>query len=69
MHAKAIEQAPTSTQLLRSALDNLRGITYQERQLLDRRELHGDSSPEVLPEINQFRAARGKPPLDEDKPD
>ena len=69
MTAKAQEQAPTSTQRLRASLDNVLGITYQERQLLDRRDLEGDNSPEVLAGINQFRAARGKPPLDDDKQD
>ena len=68
-HAKALEEAPTSTQQLRNVLDNVLGITHRERQLLDRHELDGDNSPEVLAEINQLRADRGKPPLDEDKQD
>jgi len=55
----------TSTEKLRGMLDNIMHISHRERQLLDRRELEGDSSPEVLDEINQLRAARGKPPLGE----
>jgi len=64
-----LEPTPTqtSTQKLRSALDNVLGITYQERQLLDRRQLHGDDSAETLVEINRFRAERGKGPLGEDE--
>jgi hypothetical protein len=50
-------------------LDSLLGISHQERELLDRHALDGDNSPEVLAGINQFRAARGEPPLDENKPD
>jgi hypothetical protein len=34
--------------------------------LLDRRELDGDHSPDVLAEINELRAARGKLPLGQD---
>jgi hypothetical protein len=54
----------TSTEELRDVLDNIMRITPRERQLLDRRELDGDGSPEVLAEINELRAARGKPPYD-----
>src|SRR6478672_4751379 len=55
----------TSTEELRDVLDNIMRITPRERQLLDRRELDGDGSPEVLAKINELRAARGKPPLGE----
>jgi len=56
----------TSTQELRGLLDNILGITFRERQLLDRRELDGDESAEVLTEINELRAKRGKPPMGSD---
>jgi hypothetical protein len=58
----------TSTEELRDVLDNIMRITPRERQLLDRRELDGDGSPEVLAEINELRAARGKPPYDPSNP-
>jgi hypothetical protein len=38
-------------------------LTPRERELLDRRELDGDGSAEVLAEINELRAQRGKPPM------
>src|SRR5215831_7143738 len=63
---QVIQHAPaerkTSTQEIRDLLDDVRGITLRERQLLDRRELDGDESAEVLTEINELRAARGQPP-------
>jgi DNA-directed RNA polymerase specialized sigma24 family protein len=51
-------QAPkrTSTQEARAMLDTILHITARERQLLDRRELHGDESQKP------WRNARGKPP-------
>jgi hypothetical protein len=54
----------TSTTELRGMLDNIMHIGQRERQLLDCRELDGDDSPEVLAEINQLRAERGKPPIE-----
>ena len=58
-HAPA-EKKKTSTQEMRDLLDDIMGITLRERQLLDRRELDGDESSEVLVEINELRAARGQ---------
>ena len=58
----------TSTEELRDILDNVMAITFRERQLLDRRELDGDESTEVLTEINELRAARRKPPYDPSNP-
>ena len=58
----------TSTEELRDVLDNIMRITPRERRLLDRREIDGDGSPEVLAEINELRAARGKPPYDPSNP-
>ena len=54
---------PTSTQEIRGLLDDVMRITPRERELLDRRELDGDGSAEVLAEINELRAQRGKPPM------
>jgi len=63
---QVIEHAPaekkTTTEGLRDILDNVLGIAFRERQLLDRRELNGDDSAETLTEINELRTARGKPP-------
>ena len=59
-HAPAAKK--TNTQEMRDLLDDIMGITLRERQLLDRRELDGDESTEVLTEINELRSARGKPP-------
>ena len=53
----------TCTAELRGILDNIMHIGQRERQLLDRRELDRDDSPEVLAEINELRAKRGKPPM------
>src|SRR5215469_13054021 len=39
MNQRTMQEFPTSTRLLRNSLDNLLGITHQERELLDRREL------------------------------
>jgi hypothetical protein len=63
MHQAAAPVQQTSTQKLRGLLDNILHISARERELLDRRELDGDESPETLVEINQLRAARGEPPL------
>ena len=62
-------QAPkqTSTHKIRGLLDNIIHISPRERELLDRRELDGDDSPEVLAEINELRAVRGKPPLESEE--
>jgi uncharacterized protein YkwD len=65
MHAANMPEKQTTTQHLRTVLDTILHITPRERQLLDKRELEGDDSAEVLAEINQLRAERGKPPLDE----
>jgi len=63
IHREAPPQPKTSTEKLRSLLDQVMHISMRERELLDRRELDGDTSPEVLTEINELRAARGQPPL------
>src|SRR5215831_8847070 len=62
--AEPKEHKKTTMQEARELLDNIMGITFRERQLLDRRELGGDGSLEVLAEINELRAARGQPPYD-----
>ena len=66
IHEARPEENKTSTDKLRRLLDNIQHISQRERQLLDRRELDGDESQEVLDEINQLRAARGKPPMSPD---
>ena len=64
IHEQKPEEHKTSLQRARDMLDNVLGITFRERQLLDQRELGGDGSLEVLAEINELRAARGQPPYD-----
>src|SRR5262249_43214376 len=65
IHATALVGQQTSTEEIRGILDNIMHISVRERELLDRRELDGDDSPEVLAEINELRPARGKPSLPE----
>ena len=54
----------TSTEKIRSLLDNVLHITPRERELLNREEDEG-STPEIRADINRRRAERGKPPLPE----
>jgi hypothetical protein len=54
-----------STEHYRTLLDNVLGITFRERQLIDKHDFEGDDSPETIAELNALRAARGKPPLEE----
>src|SRR5215471_5520421 len=56
IHEAKPEEHQTPTQRIRHVLDNIMHITPRERELLDRRELEDDKSPEVLAEINEFRA-------------
>jgi hypothetical protein len=63
MTAADLPQRETSTQHIRNVLDNVLRITKRERELLDRHELEGDNDPATIAEINELRAARGKPPL------
>jgi hypothetical protein len=64
-HYTAPQVQQTSTQKLRGVLDSILHISPRERELIDRHELDSDNRPEVLAEINQLRAERGKPPLDD----
>jgi hypothetical protein len=63
MYKQAAEVQKTSTERIHDAFDAVLGISMRERQLLDQRELDGDKSPEVLAEINELRAQRGKLPM------
>jgi hypothetical protein len=38
------------------------GVSFSV-EVLDRHELEGDNDPATIAEINELRAARGKPPL------
>jgi hypothetical protein len=68
MNQTAPIEHKTSTQQLRSILDNLLHISVRERELLDRLELQGEDTPEIRAEINNLRAERGKPPYGEPEP-
>jgi hypothetical protein len=65
IHAANLPKEQTSTERIRSVLDNILHITHRERVLLDRHELEGDNDPATIAEINKLRAARGEPPLGE----
>jgi len=66
IHQTAPVEQRTSTQEIIALLDNVQGITARERELIDRRELNGEDTPEIRREINELRAARGKQPLEID---
>ena len=57
-----------STQTARALLDQIMHTSPRERQLLDRRDIDADDNPAILAEINELRAARGKPPYDPPNP-